>query len=140
TVATTGGAAMRYMIWGATVSLSLLQLCPLANADHHPLCKQPAVGLRIAQPNTHGNSIMFTTRSQSYPVDVYSAFATPRNAPTSNYCMRYEALNIGSSSIERFFWPLARMQMDVLEPNARPSLAFTLPPGREPIIEETWLY
>jgi hypothetical protein len=94
-------------------------------------------------PSATGNSetVSFSYRSKSYPVDVYSAFAVQVSTKVPpNYCVQYAATSMASDPIEKFYWPLASIQLDTLNPRQRVSLIVTQPPGRTPTIEETWIY
>jgi hypothetical protein len=84
-------------------------------------------------------SVSFSYRSKLYPLDIFSAF-TKGSSAASNICIRYEAVSKAQDTIEKFYWPLAGIQMDMLSPNQRVSLANTKPPGRDPTIDETWIY
>jgi hypothetical protein len=97
--------------------------------------------MHIPSPTGNSETISFSYGSKSFPVDVYSAFApqVTTKAPP-NFCLQYAATNRASDSIEKFYWPLAGIQMDTLSPRQGVSLIVTQPPGREPTIEETWIY
>jgi hypothetical protein len=87
--------------------------------------------------------VSFSFRSKTYPVAVFSGF-TRQDASrisNSNFCIRYEVENKShQDAIEKFYWPMAGIQLDTINPHQRPSLAITKPPGRDPTVEETWLY
>jgi hypothetical protein len=84
-------------------------------------------------------AISFSYRSKIYPVDIFSAF-TKGSSAAFNYCIRYEVVSKAQDAIEKFYWPLSSIQMDTVHPGDRVSLAVTKPPGRDPTIDETWIY
>jgi hypothetical protein len=101
----------------------------------------PSLERQVSTPamTIDAESLVFSYKSKSYPVDIYSAFL-PQSARPSNFCIRYEAINRASTRIEKFNWPLAGIQTDSFEPQQLISIVVTRPPGREPTPAETWLY
>src|SRR5258708_5513786 len=100
-------------------------------------CSNPRPGLAPGQPDVDAESIPFSNSSRSYALDIYSGFAAQYSSPQANWCLRYEAEHSSQDAIERFDWPLAGMQMDVLEPGDRQSKASTAPPGKPPSLGDT---
>jgi hypothetical protein len=106
-------------------------------------CNTPPPALQRGQHGVDAEALSFSFRSQAYPVAIYSSFAPQVNSNPSNFCIRYEAENTGTSPIEKFYWPLAsEMEMDSFEPgpHERQSIVVTRPPGRQPHIEESWVF
>jgi hypothetical protein len=109
------------------------------------LCPKPDRGLRLPDPvfrprDVDGQATAFNYKSATFPLEIYSGFAPQNAGNNSNYCIRYEAQNTGSHLIEKFFWPLATLQLDTLEPGKRESIVLTKPPGSSPIVGESWVY
>jgi hypothetical protein len=108
------------------------------------ICNNPPPELSKQQSNgrtyINGESITFFYKSRSYPVDIYSAYAPQNTAPGANYCIRYEATNKAEGALEKFYWPLAGIQMDYLGHIQNMSIVVTAPPGRPPTIDETRVY
>jgi hypothetical protein len=84
----------------------------------------------------------FSFNSNSYPISIFSAFAPQTSGAGGNFCVRYEVENSSTRIIEKFYWPLATLEMDRLDPglSERQSIAFTIPPGPAPTVGVTWLY
>ena len=96
----------------------------------------------LRDPTFNEEIVSFSYASKTYPVAIFSAFAKQNlpNVSNPNFCFRYEAENKAQDVIEKFYWPLAGFQMDTVMPHQRPSIQITKPPGRDPAIEETWIY
>lgn len=105
------------------------------------LCLHPAPGLRAGQTNVNSEAVIFNFRGRTYPVDVSSGYALQATSGNENFCIRYEVSNNAEKQIDLLYWPLAgNLQIEKIPPHARPSIATTTPPGRAPIIGETWIY
>lgn len=118
---------------GVCLDVAIGGACPPINLD-----SRGSPTLRVNE-----EVVSFSFRSKTYPVSVLSAFTTQAASRVSNpnYCIRYEVENKShQDAIEKFYWPMAGLQVDTINPHQRISLAATKPPGREPSIEETWLY
>jgi hypothetical protein len=105
------------------------------------ICPSPPAKLDTLSPtyrNVNREAITFFYNSQAYPMEIYTAFAPQANQINSNYCIRYEAINKATIAVEKFYWPLAEVQMDTLRKSV--SVTTTVPSGRPPILRETWLY
>ena len=121
------------ILGGLCPTLAVGANCPPKNLDQSSLLRG---GLPVDR-----EALSFSYRSKIYPFDVLSAFTRPASPDvTPNYCIRYEVLNKAQDAIEKFYWPLAGIQLDTLKAGERVSLAITKPPGRDPTIEESWIY
>jgi hypothetical protein len=114
------------IFWGFSPSLAVAANCPPKD-------------LKPNSAAVNDEAISFSFRSRLYPASVLSAFTRPDSA-AANYCIRYEVVSRAQAAIEKFYWPLAGMQIDTISPGERFSLAITKPPGRDPTIDETWIY
>jgi hypothetical protein len=128
------------------IALALLQsVVAFGSALCAPvICRDPAPELSRQRSNNtvhiNGETVTFFFKSQSYPVDIYSAYAPQGATPEANYCIRYEAINKGQSVVEKFYWPLPGIQMDYLDRTQNMSVVMTTPPGRPPVVDETRVY
>src|SRR5437763_343086 len=128
-----GEEAMRSTETWVFLGVALAIVALNGDAVAGTLCPNPRAGLELPnqQPapyNVDGQTIAFSYRSQSYPVDLYSGFA-PRG---SSFCVRYEVENKGLNNIQKFYWPLATFEMDGLQQRQRQSIVMTKPPGKTP--------
>lgn len=101
-----------------------------------PVCPQPPEKIQRGQPNANAEAVNFSYRSQSYPVELYSAYAAQPKT-IANYCLRYELENKAALPVQRLSWPLATMQLDALEPAARKSLIVTRGSDKLPWLDKT---
>jgi hypothetical protein len=130
-------------VFATWVILAFVGLLSTANASSfNSPCPDPKPGLARGDPGVDAESGALYYRSQTYTMNIYSAFAQPAPGPASNYCVRYEAENTSGNDISAFDWPLADLRMDTLPagPSNRQGLVKTLPAGKLPILDDTWVY
>jgi hypothetical protein len=110
-----------------------------AGAATIKVCADAAAGLQRGMGHVHAAANAFFYDSIRYPLEIYSDYALQPNS--TNYCILYEAENVGSGDILKFYWPLAAgMEMDKLPPRERQSVLVTLPLNGAPHVAETWIY
>jgi hypothetical protein len=123
-------------------SASILVAAFIIQADQQVSagCSTPAPGMKAkGQPNVDGETVAFNFRGESFSLDVFSGYAQNPNSRT--YCLRYEAENTSSKTIQVFHWPLASgWQIESLEPKKRPTIAVTTLSGSPPVLGSTWIY
>ena len=118
---------------GMPNSISAGQLCPSPPPN---LSNQHATN----STSVHGEIVTFRYKSQSYPVDIYSAYAPRGTGAGAQYCIRHEATNKSSEVIEKFYWPLAGLQTDFFTGRQHISILTTKPGGLPPSLDDTWIY
>lgn len=126
------------------VSLCAASILSVAHSGGAVICVNPPPELG-KQHSTNGlfvdgEAVTFFFKSRSYPIDIYSGYASQNTAPGSNYCIRYEAINKAEGSVEKCYWPLPGIQLDYLGHLQNMSVVLTSPPGRVPVLDETRVY
>jgi hypothetical protein len=118
--------------WAIGGGLATAQQVPRACTD----IGSPPVGLELGQPNAPpnviGDGVQFVVRQRPYSVQTFADTA-PSGRRVSEWCFRYEAENTGLEDIRRFYWPLAGMNLDPLNPGRRTSRVQTRPILEAPI-------
>jgi hypothetical protein len=104
------------------------------------LCPNPLAKLETQKSTTaipiDGETVTFFYDSKPFAIDIYSAYARQPGS-SGNFCIRYEANANPAQEVHKFHWPLADIQMDILK---RVSVVTTKPPGRPPVLDDTWVY
>jgi hypothetical protein len=103
-------------------------------------CLRPGPGLKAGQQDVDTETVNFNYGGEAFGLDIFSGYAaqpTNRNV----FCLRYEVENTSHKPIEKLYWPMASgLQIDALQPKAKPSIAVTTPPGTPPVLGSTWVY
>lgn len=124
---------------GLTILVAVLMLRTSDEAGAG--CSNPALGMKAGQQNVDSETVSFSFRGDSFALDIYSGFAPLTTNPTRVFCIRYEVVNRSEKAVQKLYWPLASgLQIESLQPQARPSIAITTPPGAPPIIGSAWVY
>jgi hypothetical protein len=111
-----------------------------------PLCPRPPPGLNnklSINPmfvNVYGSAVSFSYKGHIFPMDIYSAYAARGAGATGQYCIRYEVTNRSDNSIDKFYWPVAGIQVDFFDSQQTISIATTRPGGVVPSLNETWIF
>jgi hypothetical protein len=123
-----------------TISVAAAAVLALQCSDAVAACLKPPFGLQAGHPNVDSETINFSFRGETFPVDLYSGFQAT-DSGNGAYCIRYEAENKAGKPIDQFYWPLASdLQRQYLLPSDRSSIIVSTLPGAPPVLDTTWLY
>ncbi len=124
----------------ALFGLAISTLAFVGDSKAGPICPAPPpnLGRQAATPDMPIESQIanFTYRSQVYPVDIRSAFA---RHGSSEACVRYEATSRATATIEKFYWPLPNIEIELERFEPKQTISYVVT-GSPPEFDETWLY